>query len=101
MSNLWKAKQELCRRLRTKAMFIDADPDPGLPNMSDGLFWCTHTFNSLGPDGQAANSAKPRVNEFRKAGGQSAKEIEKGLEAAWAELKKAFDEAAAKFRQRP
>ena len=50
---------------------------------------------------QAANSAKPRVNEFRKAGGQSAKEIEKGLEAAWAEPKKAFDEAAAKFRQRP
>jgi len=50
---------------------------------------------------QAANSAKPRVDEFRKAGGQSAKEIEKGLEAAWAELKKAFDEAAAKFRQRP
>ena len=50
---------------------------------------------------QAASSAKPRVDEFRKAGGQSAKEIEKGLEAAWAELKKAFDEAAAKFRQRP
>ena len=48
---------------------------------------------------QAASSAKPRVNEFRKAGGESAKELEKGLEAAWAELKKAFDEAAAKFKQ--
>ena len=48
---------------------------------------------------QAASSAKPRVNEFRRAGGESAKEIEKGLEAAWAELKKAFDQAAAKFRQ--
>jgi len=48
---------------------------------------------------QAAGSAKPRLQELKKAGGESAKEMEKGLEAAWAELKKAFDEAAARFRQ--
>jgi hypothetical protein len=51
MSNLWMAKTDLCRRLRTKAMFIDADPDPSVPNTADGMFWCTHTMNCLGPDG--------------------------------------------------
>ena len=49
---------------------------------------------------QAASSSKPRLDEFKKASGESAKEMEKGLEAAWAELKKAFDQAAAKFKQR-
>jgi hypothetical protein len=48
---------------------------------------------------QAASSAKPRLDELKKAGGESAREVEKGLEAAWADLKKAFDQAAARFRQ--
>jgi len=48
----------------------------------------------------AAGSSKPRLDEFKKASGESAKEMEKGLEAAWTELRKAFDQAAAKFRQR-
>jgi hypothetical protein len=42
-----------------------------------------------------------RLGELKKAGADGAKEMEKGLEAAWAELRKAFDEAAAKFKQRP
>ncbi len=41
-----------------------------------------------------------RFEELKKAGAEGAKEMEKGLEAAWAELKKAFDVAAARFRQR-
>jgi hypothetical protein len=41
-----------------------------------------------------------RLEELKKAGADGAKEMEKGLEAAWAELKKAFDVAAAKFKQR-
>jgi hypothetical protein len=36
---------------------------------------------------------------LKKAGGESAREVEKGLEAAWADLKRAFDQAAAKFRK--
>lgn len=44
-----------CRRLRWKGMFIDAEPDPTVPNPSDGLFWCTHTMNCLGPDGSVAS----------------------------------------------
>ncbi len=35
-------------------MFIDAAPDPTVPSMSDGFFWCTHTMNCLGPDGKVA-----------------------------------------------
>ncbi len=45
---------DLCRRLRFKGMFVEAEPDPSVPNTSDGMFWCTHTMNCLGPDGQVA-----------------------------------------------
>lgn len=40
-----------------------------------------------------------RFEELREAGAEGAREMEKGLEAAWAELRKAFDIAASKFRQ--
>jgi hypothetical protein len=40
-----------------------------------------------------------RVGEWKRAGTESAKEMEKGLENAWGELKKAFDLAATKFKQ--
>ena len=50
---------------------------------------------------QAADSSKPPLDNFKKAGTEGAKELEKGLEAAWAELKKAFDLAATKFKQNP
>jgi hypothetical protein len=46
-----------CRCLRSKEMFIDAEPDPRIPSMSSGIFWCIHTHNCLGPDGQAAEPA--------------------------------------------
>lgn len=47
--------EELCRRLRWKGMFVDAEPDPSVPNTSDGFCWCTHTMNCLGPDGLVAS----------------------------------------------
>jgi hypothetical protein len=44
-----------CCYLRWKGMFIDAEPDPSIPNTSDGFFWCSHTMNCLGPDGRIAD----------------------------------------------
>jgi hypothetical protein len=46
---------------------------------------------------QAAGN--PTIDELKKAGADGAKEVEKGLEAAWGELRKAFDAAASKFKQ--
>jgi hypothetical protein len=40
-----------------------------------------------------------RLEELKKASAEGAKEMEKGVEAAWAELRKAFDVAASKFKQ--
>jgi hypothetical protein len=50
-----------CRCLRSKEMFIDAEPDARIPGGSSGIFWCIHTHNCLGPDGQVAEpgSCKP------------------------------------------
>ena len=45
-------------------------------------------------------SGSARLEELKKAGAEGAREMEKGLEAAWAELRKAFEVAAAKFKQR-
>jgi hypothetical protein len=50
-----KVGREICRRLRSKGMFIDAEPDPNIPGTSDGFYWCTHTMNCLGPDGKVAD----------------------------------------------
>ena len=47
---------------------------------------------------QAAGGSA-RFEELKKAGAEGAKEMEKGLEAAWADLRKAFDVAASKFKQ--
>lgn len=44
-----------CQRLRSKGMFIEVEPDPTVTHTSDGFFWCTHTMNCLGPDGQVAD----------------------------------------------
>jgi hypothetical protein len=46
-----------CRCLRSKEMFIDAEPDVRIPSGSSGIFWCIHTQNCLGPDGQVAEPA--------------------------------------------
>lgn len=50
--------ERVCRKLRSKGMFIDVEPDPsdaGLPSMDSGTFWCVHSMNCLGPDGKVAD----------------------------------------------
>lgn len=53
--------QERCRLLRSKWMFIEAEPDPTVPRSDSGICWCVHTQNCLGPDGEIASmeSCKP------------------------------------------
>lgn len=49
----------LCRRLRSKGMFIEVERGPEedwLPSMRAGFVWCAHTQNCLGPDGRVAGS---------------------------------------------
>ena len=45
---------DLCPSLRWKGQFIHAEPDPSVPACNDGLFWCMHTQNCIGPDGKVA-----------------------------------------------
>ncbi len=60
-TNLPGASHQRCRRLRSKEMFIEVEPDPGVPHFGSGIFWCSHTQNCLGPDGAVADleSCKP------------------------------------------
>jgi hypothetical protein len=44
----------LCPSLRWKGQFISAEPDPTVQPSNDGLFWCIHTQNCIGPDGELA-----------------------------------------------
>ncbi|MDA2937844.1 hypothetical protein MYX75_06230 [Acidobacteria bacterium AH-259-A15] len=60
MSSSPKLLRNRCRRLRSKGMFIDVEPDPTVPDMNDGCFWCTHTMNALGPDGKGADDESCR-----------------------------------------
>ncbi|HEX6201155.1 MAG TPA: hypothetical protein VF150_12890 [Thermoanaerobaculia bacterium] len=46
--------RKTCRFLRTKGMFVEAEPDPAVPSTDSGLCWCVHTQNQLGPDGRVA-----------------------------------------------
>ena len=59
---------ELCRRLRWKGMFVDADPDPTVPDGSDGFCWCARTAGSLGPDGRVSEreSCRPGRSCFER-----------------------------------
>ena len=50
-----ESRRNLCSRLRWKGMYVEAPRDPLVPNPSDGLCWCTHTMNCLGPDGRVAD----------------------------------------------
>lgn len=43
-----------CRLLRCKEMFVDTGEGFDIRNTGSGIFWCSHTQNCLGPDGQAA-----------------------------------------------
>ena len=44
-----------CCNLRWKGMFVDAEPDPRIPNTRDGFFWCSLTMTCLGPDSRVAD----------------------------------------------
>jgi hypothetical protein len=50
-----------CGSLRCKEMFTAEDPMLALSTSGSGIFWCTHTQNCLGPDGEVAEpgSCKP------------------------------------------
>jgi hypothetical protein len=49
---------QACRCLRSKDMFIQVEPDPNVPHMGSGVYWCIHTQNCLGPDGRSAEPAE-------------------------------------------
>jgi hypothetical protein len=56
--------QAQCRLIRSKWMFIDAEPDPTVPRSGSSICWCVHTQRSVGPDGKvvtptACNSERP------------------------------------------
>lgn len=48
-------REDLCRHLRWKGLFVGGERDPAVPNPSDGFCWCVHTQNCLGPDGAVAD----------------------------------------------
>ena len=41
-----------CRLLRSKWMFIEAEPDPTVPRSGQSICWCVHTQKCMGPDSQ-------------------------------------------------
>jgi hypothetical protein len=43
--------QATCRLLRSKWMFIEAEPDPTVPRSGASICWCVHTQKCMGPDG--------------------------------------------------
>jgi hypothetical protein len=53
-----KITRGMCKRLRSKGMYIESEPDPTVPQTSDGFYWCTHTMNCLGPDGKVAGKER-------------------------------------------
>ncbi len=50
-----------CCCLRSKEMFVEVEAAPAVPHSGSGIYWCVHTQNCLGPDGQVAEptSCKP------------------------------------------
>ena len=54
---------ERCEFLRSKSMFVDAEPNPTVPDSGDRLFWCHKTQTCLGPDGKIADDYE--CNECR------------------------------------
>ena len=61
MSTQHRRREDLCRRLRWKGLFIEVAPDPTVPSTNDESFWCTHTMNCLGPDREVAHSDRCRA----------------------------------------
>jgi hypothetical protein len=52
---------QYCRRLRCKEMFVDTGVAFHPAHSGSGIYWCNHTQNCLGPDGEVADveSCKP------------------------------------------
>lgn len=44
-----------CGGLRCKEMFVEEDPVKALRTSGSGIYWCRHTQNCLGPDGEVAD----------------------------------------------
>jgi len=58
-----------CSLIRSKWMFIEAEPDPTVPRSGTSICWCVHTQKCMGPDGQivsleACNSERPCFEKF-------------------------------------
>ena len=51
-------RRDSCKRLRSKNMFYESEPDPTVPRGSDGFYWCIHTMTCLGPDDEVATREK-------------------------------------------
>ena len=60
---------QYCLRLRCKEMFINTDEPFDLKDSRSGHYWCSHTQNCLGPDGQIvhAESCKAGRNCYEAA----------------------------------
>ncbi len=50
-----RANPEYCQRLRCKEMFIDVGEPFRMEDSGSGIYWCAHTQNCLGPDGEVAH----------------------------------------------
>ena len=46
---------ERCQHLNWNGQFFDSDWDPTGPPPSGRVYWCQHTHNCLGPDGQVVD----------------------------------------------
>ena len=49
---LTKVSMNRCEKLRWKGLYIEAVEDPSIAPNNDRSFWCQHTWNCVGPDGQ-------------------------------------------------
>jgi hypothetical protein len=49
------AGQPYCRRLRCKEMFVEIETPLHPAQSGSGIYWCNHTQNCLGPDGEVAD----------------------------------------------
>jgi hypothetical protein len=52
---------EYCQRLRCKEMFVDMGEPFDLKDSGSGIYWCSRTQTSLGPDGQFAHVEQCRA----------------------------------------
>jgi hypothetical protein len=63
-SSLARIDDDRCQLLRWKGMYVLSEVDPNVGHSNDGLFWCHHTHNCLGPDNKLVDDYE--CNETRK-----------------------------------